>query len=240
MTRHLLTAAVLAGLFSLDASAQQVVRHDAGTVSVNAVDVPVGVLLRELGSLGPFSKLRVDPTADSVRVTITLDHVPLHVAIVEVLKKTDVGFVFAGGVEGEPFRLIAEMFEFVETPGGRTVAPAQVAEAVPEDEVERPEVAAEAIREATTNTDRTVAAMTDALSAPSVPAHSTGVVTMPFPDAAGAPITQIVTPGIRSQALPFPAAAVPPSRTPSQAAPQSEPSLQALEETLSPKPQTRP
>jgi len=56
-------------------------------------------------------------------------------------------------------------------------------------------------------------------------------VALPFPDDAGAPVTQAVPPGPRSQALPFPNASTPPIRP--AAAPQPDPALRALEGALS-------
>jgi hypothetical protein len=235
MIRRLATAAIVGCLLGTPVAAQHVVSHGDGTISVRALDVPLGVLLRELSQQIEAATFRVDPAADRQLVSIDLDALPAAAAVVEVLKRVDVDFVFSGGRAGEPVRLLAAMFEFTEpaaTTSLKGASGAASAEHVEDEQVEH--LSDAAVNDALADTQRTLAAMTSALTTPVTRPAPGGVVALPFPDEAGEPAVQTVAPGA-DRAIPFPAVAGPPQAAPARAAPlPQESSFTALEQALAP------
>jgi hypothetical protein len=210
----LVLLAVMASLAPRAAAAQHVTVRGPGVVSIEAEGASLGAVLRELTSLAPFSRLRIDPSADARLVTVSVTDTPLHVAIVAVLRAADVDFAFAGSDSGQPFRLVAAIFEAdapaLPASGATVTAPVPVAPARPEpNEADAPADDAAAQADAA-KTRQSVAALGQALAVQPLAPQSLGFVTLPFPDRAGAPVVETVAPGASRTALPFPAAAASP------------------------------
>ena len=92
----------------------------------------LGALLREVGALAPFARFVVGPGADSRQVTLSLDGVPLPVALIEMLKAADIAYVFAGGSgSGAPFRLVADVVDVAEAGTVVATAPVTAAASMP-------------------------------------------------------------------------------------------------------------
>lgn len=78
------------------ASAQSVSRNADGTISVNAAEVPLGQVLRAVGSVRPFEKLVIQPTLEAAPVTLSVANVSVEEALTLILRKAGVNYVMAG------------------------------------------------------------------------------------------------------------------------------------------------
>lgn len=215
-----------------------------GRVSVHAVDVSLGMLLRELGDAGGFSKFTIGASADGRRVSVSLDRLSRAAAIVETLKAADVAYVFVGGAEpGVPYRLVADSIEIASE--NRVAAasgpvPASTAAAAA-DGVEDADARDAAVAASAQQTQQAVSALSQQLVAPPVAPTASGIVALPFPGASGAPATQVILP-TALHALPFPAAQPAASRasgasspgTAPAPAPSRDPAVEALDRALAP------
>lgn len=212
-----------------------------GRVSVHAVDVSLGMLLRELGDAGGFSKFTIGASADGRTVSVSLDRLSRAAAIVETLKAADVAYVFVGGAEpGIPYRLVADSIEIASE--NRVAAasgpvPASTAAAAA-DGVEDADARDAAVAASAQQTQQAVSALSQQLVAPPVAPTASGIVALPFPGASGAPATQLILP-TALHALPFPTsmpampAAPSPATATTPAAPR-DPAVEALERALAP------
>jgi hypothetical protein len=240
MHRHFVLTLFALGILGVRLEGQHVVAQDSGTVAVHAVDAPLGSLLRQLATLLDAVTLRIDPGADAQLVSVDLDGLSPLAAMGEVLKRAGVDFVLMGGANGEPARVLAATFEFSERASADGADRRAPVSATPPIEDHQSEIvsAAEA-NEAAAQTDRAVAAITDALTAPALPRTAGRAIALPFPDAAGESVVQTVSPG-SSSVVPFPTgSAVPAAATSPRASPPSpsNPSFRALDEALAPRPQ---
>lgn len=220
MRRHALGWTLAAGLTLLSgaATAQPLIQmQPGGTVSVHASGVSLGALLREMGALAPFERFVVGPAADSRLVTLALDGVPVSVAIVEMLKASDVDYVLVGSSGGAvPFRLVADVLDVAErgaVPGLAASAPPVVVAAGGDDDAAAAAQRAAAAQATAAQTDQATRAMAQALAPPAVPPTPGAPVPLPFPGASGAPLEQPLVPtGVG--ALPFPADMLRPTASP--------------------------
>lgn len=212
-----------------------------GRVSVHAVDVSLGMLLRELGDAGGFSKFAIGASADGRTVSVSLDRLSRAAAIVETLKAADVAYVFVGGAEpGVPYRLVADSIEIASenrlTSASGPVPAATAAAAV--DGIEDADARDAAVAASAQQTQQAVSALSQQLVAPAVAPTAAGSVALPFPGASGAPATQLILP-TALHALPFPTsmpampAAPSPATATTPAAPR-DPAVEALERALAP------
>lgn len=78
------------------ASAQTVTRNADGTISLSASELPLGQVLRALGSVRPFEKLVVQPSVEAAPVTLSLVNVSVEEALTAVLHSAGVNYVMAG------------------------------------------------------------------------------------------------------------------------------------------------
>lgn len=99
---------VLAGAIS--ASAQSISESGPGRISVEAEQVPLDTLLKELGEIATLEKVIIAPEVENRPVTLTISDVPIKDAIEKILEAADVNHAVWGG-DGEPFRIYAGLAE---------------------------------------------------------------------------------------------------------------------------------
>jgi hypothetical protein len=208
--------------------------------------------LEALAAITPFTQFRVGATVAERPVTVNVDRVLPYEAIVAVLKAAELDFAFAGGPDSATFRLMAADLEL----SGRSTAfaadaPAVIADAAsgsapaqqasPRDRdaelaadatASRPAPSGDLEVELTPDTTahlQSMAVMDAAMRLPRLGAS--GAIGLPFPDAAGAPAFQQVTPQ-SPRGIPFPVPVLPMPKTPTPAP--DDPSLRKLFENLAP------
>lgn len=102
--RRIVTVAAVCAIGMLSAggaSAQTVTRNADGTISVSASELPLGQVLRAVGSVSPFEKLAIQPAAEARPVTVSVVNVSVEEALTVILRTAEVHYVMAG-----PARLV--------------------------------------------------------------------------------------------------------------------------------------
>ena len=183
---------------------QSVTPEDEGRISIQARDVRLGKLLRELETVSSMGRLLIDPDVEAKTVSVSLENVDVADALEEILSGAGIDFVIWGGknqvlgvfagdvddallVQGE-----GELFDSAEKSARRDETDseleetAEFAESEPSDE----------------DRDQAFQHMQEALSPQ--PRQDSGMVTLPFVYSDGIPITVPVDPANKINALPFP------------------------------------
>lgn len=91
-----LTASTAALLPVREASAQTAARNPDGTISVTASAVPLGQVIRAVGTVSPFERLVIEPSAENHLVTVNLANVSVEDALATILRNAGVNYVSAG------------------------------------------------------------------------------------------------------------------------------------------------
>jgi len=102
---RLLVVGLLTFLPAARASAQTVLAEEGGLVRLAAHQVPLTIVLKELGQVTPLV-LKVDPRVGERAVDATLESVSPLEAIVTVLRSLDVDYAVSGGTPGVPIRIV--------------------------------------------------------------------------------------------------------------------------------------
>jgi hypothetical protein len=100
-----LVAGLLVFLPAARTSAQTVVAEEGGLVRIAAHQVPLTVVLNELGQVTPLV-LKVDPRVGERPVDATLESVSPLEALVTVLRSLNVDYAVSGGTPGVPIRVV--------------------------------------------------------------------------------------------------------------------------------------
>jgi hypothetical protein len=234
------------------------------TVTLHAIAVPLGRVLRAIAADRPLAKLTLDPDVEDRPVTVSLERSDLRRALIAVLVSAEVDYVIAGG-SGAPLRLVAGDRSFVaakqrdvlEAPIGR--ASGHAAAAV--DVVTRSDDARTSSDDTTDSYQLLSAAqaselaaqraayqsemapriqdMERALALPRLVPAPGSTIDLPFPGPDGSPMTTIVPPpGVR-QMSPLPgligsATVVPTATVPTRSPSVPDPQLQELMHILVP------
>ena len=201
------------------AAAQVTVTGRDGAVSIHATQATLGSVMRALERVVTFEQLRLDPSVDQIAVSVAFDEVNVRSALRAILDAADVNYVLVADEDGKSVRLAASRSAFV---GRFDQRPRDaVVERAPMERVDRVDAAADSApsvaesREshetfrfgsggqigASAATGRgsfsSVAqpqAFEHALIQPALPRVPGTVVSLPFPDALGAPLVSVVPP----------------------------------------------
>lgn len=161
------------------ASAQTVTRNADGTISVSASELPLGQVLRAVGSVSPFEKLVIQPAVEGAPVTLSAANVSVEEALTLILRKAGVDYVMAGAarlVVGDAAMLAAaqrnETPEAVRSPAEHVRQYRQIIEQPPPSEPDTPRDRADQQRTAA-DLERVL------VSPPGVPASQAGYAVLP-------------------------------------------------------------
>lgn len=211
----------------VDAQSALVVPGDAGRVSIRTQAAPLGQLLRELAAFTPMD-LRLDPAVEGVSVSVDIADEPIERAIYAVLQESGVNTVVAGlyrrddrvairVIAGNPREAVAvATTDLSETPSDKlAVIPLTETPPLPDEDTLRANKENERLEALAGQ-----ASQVDAVPAPGAMtaqawiqaifpdggarAPRAGAVVLPFTTDDGRPLTELVPPGRRTEAmLPF-------------------------------------
>jgi hypothetical protein len=238
MRSHAIAAALVALGLMLPASlsAQEITRAPNGTLSVQAVDVPLGRLLEALGSAAVFEKVMLSNDVERRRVTLALENATPRRAMIAALDSAGVDYVM-----GET-RLVAGDAAFRGIAGtARASAPVESVDHLGDETLalRREALAAETADPSPIDTARfemetrsRAIMLEQELQPPPIRPAPGSLVMLPFPGPDGVTPESVVIGGPAAQLLPFPVSPVP---QPAQVAPlPADPRLRELIEALYP------